>query len=100
MEKEERKNVFTTVIPQYKTEDISPENIELAKNFLSDKDGTDVTASFLTETLEELVKKLCDSRKKEAVTSEGTKFKSKNKIPRIVTLDEKKIFVFQGYHKS
>ena len=60
------------------------DQIDKAKEFLENQDWTDVTPDKLIRTLEELVENFCDLRNPIKKTIEGSSFKSKNKIPRLV----------------
>ena len=79
-----KQNFCSTNIPLYKTEDMSDEQINGAKEFLESQEWNDVNKKKLIMILEEMVTKYCDLRNPPKKTRGGSDFKSKNKIPRIV----------------
>ena len=69
-----------------KTDQMTSEQIDKAKELLDSQDLSDVTPEKFTDVLNEMVKIICELRNPEKTTKEGESFKSKNKIPRQVRL--------------
>ena len=84
---EPKKNFCFTQIPLYDINNMSVEKLAEAKAFLESKDWNNVTAQSLTKTIEETVMKYCKLKSAKKVTKEGTNYKSKNRIPRLVRLN-------------
>jgi len=75
-----------TDIPLYKTDQMSSEQIEKAKEFLDAQNWDDIDADELTDIIKRMVKENCDLRNPVKTTKEGNYYKSKNRIPCQVRL--------------
>ena len=66
---------------------MTTEQIVNIKEYIDSYDWENVTAQSLTDVIEEAVVKYCDLKSKKKLNKEGKKFKSKNRIPRMVRLN-------------
>ena len=85
-DKTKKENFCSTDILLYKTDQMSSEQIEKAKEFLDAQNWDDIDADKLTDIIERMVKENCDLRNPVKTTKEGNSYKSKNRIPRQVRL--------------
>ena len=75
---ERKKNFCSTVIPDYKTGNMTVDQITKAKEFLREQNWDKVTAEILTKKIEEAVILVCDPRCPDPGNRKGNKFSSRN----------------------
>ena len=81
-----KENFCSTKIPLYKTDQMTCEQMNKAKQFLEEQNWDNINAEDLTKVIEQMVINFCDLKNPIKTTKEGNTFKSKNRIPRQVRL--------------
>ena len=79
---QKRTSYYTTKILDYNVEKMTSDQILKCKIFLESYDWTDINSVSLLTVMEEMLEKFCTKKGPKNATSDGTNFKSSNRIPR------------------